>query len=45
MQCPAIKPLPRGQTGSWGGVRGAAAILNGPADVGDGTDGVICQPT
>ncbi len=28
-------------TGSWGGVRSAAAILDGPADVGDGADGVL----
>ncbi len=32
-------------TGSWGGVRSAAAILDGPADDGDGADGVLSQPT
>ncbi len=41
MHCPAAKQV----AGSWGGVRSAAAILNGPADVGDGTDGVLSQPT
>ncbi len=47
MHCPAIKQLPRGPTGdgSWGGVRSAAAILDGPADVGDSADGVLSQPT
>ncbi len=37
--CHAAKQV----TGSWGGVRGAAAILNGLADVGDGTDGVLSR--
>ncbi len=31
-------------TGGWGRIGSATSVHNGPADVDDGADGVLCQP-